>query len=298
MSYLITKNALPYKRIRNEEQPLVVAVETNPNNEYTHNFVQTLINNDWDYHIIGINKPWKGYGSKIEYFQEHLKTLSPDKLVVLSDARDVFCVRSPMHFIPAFQSFKKPLLVSLEIFCQGKPDDSAVKNPKDIWQCVPLNQYWKHQTIKPTIRRYVNSGLIAGKTKDLLEHYCWINTTNWNDDQAALGDYMNNFPDKVAADINANVLHTSGFGVNAAVATKNQWLDSPSFAELTGKLNFFLHLPGFQDSPGQKKIYDMTKKLLLDYNVSNAWLTDSYNYDPQVKNQWINGWYDPLPDII
>lgn len=297
MTHLLTKNGLSNKRIRSEEQPLVVGVETNPNNENTYNFVQTLINNDWDYEIIGINKPWKGFVSKIEYFEEYLKTLSPEKIVVLSDTRDVFCVRSPKHFINAFQKFQKPLLVSLEIFCQGQPDDSAVKDSKNIWQCVPINQYWKHQTIKPTLRRYVNSGLIVGKTKDLLEHYNWIHTTNWKDDQAALGDYMNNFPDKVAADINADVLHTSGFGVNAAAATKNQWYDSPSFAELTGKLNFFLHIPGAINSKAQKKIYNITKKLISDYNVSNAWLCEGYDYDENTKNQWENAWYDPLPII-
>lgn len=297
MSQYISCESLPNKRITNYSNPLVISVETNADNKNTYYFVKTLINNNWDYDIIGIGKPWKGFQSKIEYFHEYLKTLPPDKIVVLSDARDVFCVRSPEHFIQAFESFQKPILVSLEIFCQGQPNDNAVKNPKDIWQCVPLNNYWKHQTIKPKIRRYVNSGLIVGKTKDLLEYFDWVAKTTWKDDQASLGDYMNIFPDKVAADINADILHTSSFAINAAVSTKNQWYDSPSFAELTGKLNFFLHLPGANSSMAQKRIYDMIQKLIFDHNVSFKWLCQNYTYDQNVFNTWNKGWNDPLPEI-
>jgi hypothetical protein len=272
---MIVNSSLPPKRIRYINSPLVVSLETNPT-ENTYHFVQSLINNNWDYDIIGIGKPWYGFKSKLQYYPDYLQTLDPERLVILSDSRDVFCVRSPDHFVYAFQTFNKPLLVSLEIFCQGAPDDSAVQNPKDIWQCVPLNEYWKHQSIKPTIRRYVNSGLIVGKTKDLIEHYNWIKSTTWKDDQAALGDYMNKFPNKVAADVHASVLHTSGFGINAGVLTKKQWEDSPSLAELTGRKNYFLHLPGLEASAGQKKIYNVVKKLISQDNISHNWLVKDY----------------------
>lgn len=173
---------LPYQRIRDDSNPLVVSVETNPN-ENTAYFIKTLIQNNWDYDIIAIGKPWKGFVSRFEYYHEYLKTIDPERLVILSDSRDVFCVRSPEHFVKAFNSFKKPLLVSLEIFCQGYPDDRAVLDTSKIWQCVPLNEYWKHQKEKPTVRRYVNGGLNAGKAKDLLEYFEWVKTTSWTDDQ-------------------------------------------------------------------------------------------------------------------
>lgn len=215
--------------------------------------------------------------------------------MILSDSRDVFCVRSPEHFVKAFNSFKKPLLVSLEIFCQGYPDDRAVLDTSKIWQCVPLNEYWKHQKEKPTVRRYVNGGLNAGKAKDLLEYFEWVKTTSWTDDQASLGDYMNKFPDKVAADIHASVLHTSGYGVNGGTYTKNQWEDSPSFAELTGKKSFFLHIPGINGSKGQMKIYNMVKKLLIDDAANAEWFMEGY--DKNIKCTWDKGFFDPLPEI-
>ena len=291
---MIINSSLPPKRIRYINSPLVVSLETNPT-ENTYYFVKSLINNNWDYDIIGIGKPWNGFKSKLQYYPDYLQTLDPERLVILSDSRDVFCVRSPDHFVYAFQTFNKPILVSLEIFCQTKPDDSAVQNLKDIWQCVPLNEYWKHQSNKPTVRRYVNSGLIVGRAKDLLEHYNWIKSTSWNDDQAALGDYMNKFPNKVAADIHASVLHTSGFGINAGILTKNQWEDSPSLAELTGRKNYFLHLPGITQSKGQLNIYNAVKKLIFEDEVSNQWLVK--DYAPNTTCEWDKGLFDPLPEI-
>jgi len=285
---------LPYQRIRDDYNPLVVSIETNPN-AYTAYFIKTLIENNWDYDLIAIGKPWKGMISKLEYFPEYLQTLNPEKLVILSDSRDVFCVRPPEYFEEAFKTFNKPILVSLEIYCQGQPNDSAVKNPKDIWQCVPLNEYWKYQKNKPTVRRYVNAGLIAGKVKDLIEYFNWVKTTSWDDDQASLGDFMNKFPDKVAGDIHASVLHTSGYGVNGGTFTKNQWEDSPSLAELTGKKNFFLHIPGPNISKGQMKIYNMVKKILIEDNVNPTWFMEGY--DKNIKCTWHKGLCDPLPEI-
>lgn len=106
---------------------------------------------------------------------------------------------------------------------------------------------------------------------------------------------MNKFPDKVAADIHASVLHTSGYGVNGGTYTKNQWEDSPSFAELTGKKSFFLHIPGINGSKGQMKIYNMVKKLLIDDAANAEWFMEGY--DKNIKCTWDKGFFDPLPEI-
>lgn len=286
-----TKN-LPHKRVRSEDGLFVLSVDNAPN-ENTHNFIQTLCSNDWDYEIIGIGRQWKGFESKIEYFHEHLKTLNPDRLVVLSDARDVFCVRSPKHFEKAFNSFGKPILVSLEIFCQGYPDDRAVLDTTKIWQCVPLNHYWSQQIKKSAHRKYVNSGLIAGKVKDLLIYFDWVSKSGWKDDQASLGDYMNKFPDRVAGDIEANVLHTSTFGATYSAASKKQWEDSPSLAELCGRRGFFLHIPGLSGSPGQSKTYNLVKSLIFDMNIASDWFKFNSPQDAwNERFEWDKGYFD------
>ena len=81
--------------------------------------------------------------------------------------------------------------------------------------CPNLSEYWGN--VKRPKRQFVNTGLIAGKAKDLLEMYnwCinWVVENNVNDDQIAMGNYMNSFPEKVASDHDIKLLHTSTFGV-------------------------------------------------------------------------------------
>lgn len=285
----------PHKRIRSENGPLVISVDNAPNTN-TYYFIQTLINNDWDYEIIAIGRPWTGFESRIRYYHEHLKYLSvinPERLIVLSDARDVFCVRSPKYFEKAFDSFGKPILACLEIFCQGYPDDRAVLDTKEIWQCVPLNHYWSQQTKKPTIGTYANGGLLAGRAKDLLTYFDWVSESGWKDDQASLGDYMNKFPERVAADIDAAVLHTSTFGVVYSAGTKRQWEDSPTIAELCGRRGFFLHIPGIKISPGQQKTYNLIKALIIDGKISSNWFTFNTSQDGwNERYEWNKGYFD------
>jgi len=282
----------PLKRVRDEDGLIVISVDNAPTAN-TYDFIHTLFKNNWDYEIIGVGRPWEGFKSKIQYFHEYLRTLNPERLVILSDARDVFCVRSPKYFEKAFNSFGKPVLVSLEIFCQGYPDDRAVLDPKKIWQCVPLNHYWSQQTKKSPFRKYVNSGLIAGKVKDLIIYFNWVSESGWTDDQASLGDYMNKFPDRVAGDIDANVLHTSTFGVTYSASTKKQWEDSPTIAELCGRRGFFLHIPGLSGSPGQAKTYALVKSLIFDMKVTSEWFTFNTSQDAwNDRYEWDKGNFD------
>jgi hypothetical protein len=266
------------KQIRNENAPLVVSMETSVSNENCNNFIKSLQLNDWDYEIIGAGLKWNNVFDKIILYHSYLKTVNPEKLIVLSDSRDVFCVRPPLYFKEMFQRFSKPLVVCLELFCQGHTYD--LQDKTSAWQSLPINKYFRETGLVPGIRKYVNSGLIAGKAKDILDFLEWTLASEWKDDQIALCDYTNTFPDRVAVDIDATLLHTSGFGVNIGLNSKKQWYDSPSLAELSGRLNFFLHLPGITESIGQKKIYDTVKHLILDKRISSSWLHEGYSYPP------------------
>ena len=125
------------------------------------------------------------------------------------------------------------------------------------------------------MRKFVNSGLIIGKAKALREFYTWAHLRNERDDQMALATYMNLFPYRMKCDIDALLLHTSGFGKMGGlnnVITQSQ--DSPTFAELFGRGAFFLHVHnhGF---PGQKIIYDAVKHM-LEYGACSTLLNTPY----------------------
>jgi hypothetical protein len=85
--------------------PLVVTYDNAPN-EFTYYFTKTLNRQEWDYKIVGEGEVWEGWQTRMKAYRNYLYTLPDEKIVVLSDARDVVCVRSPRAFMDAFHSFQ------------------------------------------------------------------------------------------------------------------------------------------------------------------------------------------------
>jgi len=254
--------------------PLVITYDNAPTDS-TRKFIETLERNRWKYKLIGDGEVWKDFTNKLNGYRDAVAALSPETLVILSDARDVLCVRGPKAFTKAFSSFGKELLVSTELLCGGHfdvpPDFKCV-------QSIPLNEYWSHCGITSLPdRKFVNSGLIAGEAKAVLAFLEWSIRGKFTDDQYALCSYVNTFPAKIALDVEAAVLHTTTFGVNAGIQSIHvQKNDSPTFAELFGRGAFFLHVPGMKNK-GQKLIYDSLVKT-LDGGIGHTAITAPYGY--------------------
>jgi len=255
-------------------QPLVISYDNNPN-ENTALYIKTLESNGWDYRIIGNGDTWTGWITRIHAYRKFLDTLEDERIVILTDARDVVCVRGPKAFIKGFQSFGKNIVVSAELTCGGLidvPDDY-----KNV-QCKPLTNYWKYHNITDLPnRKFVNNGLVAGRVKALKELYDWVILNKFTDDQLGLGHYVNTFPERVALDIEADILHTSTFAVNAGILNIHiQKHDSPTLAEFYGRGAFFLHMPGNRN-PGQGIIYGLVKQI-VNMNIGCKILSSSYKY--------------------
>jgi hypothetical protein len=256
------------------DTPLVITYDNNPT-ETTKFFIQTLEKQKWNYKLIGEGEKWEGWVTRMNAYNAFLNTLPDEKLVILSDARDVVCLRGPKAFTKGFQSFKKDIVISMELLCCGK------FNPPPGYKCTQcelLTEYWKHHNITTLPdRKFVNNGLVAGKVKALKPYFNWIIEQKFTDDQLALGKYVNAFPENVALDINAILLHTSSFGVNAGIQSIHvQKNDSPTFAELFGRGAFFLHIPGCA-MKGQAAIYEFVKRT-LDAGASDERLSAPYKY--------------------
>jgi hypothetical protein len=271
-----------YLDINDLTKALVISYDNEITNE-TNRFISTLEKHEWDYMIVGKGEIWKGFINRVIKYNEILKTLPPNKIVILSDARDVYCCRCPKAFIDAFNSFNTNTIISAELFLESKMDwtDEELK-VKTFQQGIPINNYWKYHNITnlPN-RKYVNCGLIAGKAADLIHQTSYIidfsNKNNTTDDQFCLTHYINEFPDKTAVDSDATLLHTSTFGVNAGIQNVHiQKLDSPTFAELFGRSAFFLHIPGSKIK-GQRLLYEYCWKI-IETGICSEKLLNLYNY--------------------
>lgn len=263
-------------------EPLLISYDNAPTEE-TEFFIKTLKANRWNYNIVGIGDKWEGFTTRTKSYYAHLKLLPEDQIVILSDARDVVCVRSPKAFVDAYASFKKPIVVSMELVCGGKmnvPDDFK------FFQCKPLTEYWRNlgMTDKPA-RKFVNAGLVCGRAGDLVKFYEWAIKNEFTDDQLALGHYMCSFPDQVGADIHAELLHTTNFGVNAGVLDIHiQKHDAPTLAEIFGRGAFFIHTPGSSTKRGNYSVY-IALKALIDAGFSDEMLRGPYKYAEPVWNE-------------
>ena len=263
--------------------PLVLSYENDlSNNQNAQLFKKTLEKHKWQYEFIGEGMKWNGFRDKIiGYYKFLIDNLPDDKIVVLSDSRDVFCLKSTHCFIEQIKEIiENKIIISSEMFLIGHMNwndeqisNAISKDPECFWQGVPLNKYWEYHQTNPTpFRKYLNSGLIVGKTKNLKTAFKWIIDNNFNDDQLGFCNYTNKFPHLVHLDYEANILHTSTSFVNGSLYDYNiQKQDAPTFQELLGFSNYFLHIPGSNGSKGQKYIYEIIYTLFnnntIDKNI-------------------------------
>jgi hypothetical protein len=277
--------------------PLLISYENDlSNNLNSQLFKKTLEKYNWNFKFIGEGEKWLGFKNKIVSYYTFLQTLSENKLVILSDARDVFCLRDSQLFLEQIQDIvDKKIIISAECFLIGHMDWSAEeilnaksKNPNFFWQGIPLNNYWSHhnKTNDLPIRKYVNSGLIIGRVQNLIKAFKWVLDNNYNDDQLGFANYTNNYPELVHLDYEARILHTSTGFVNGSLYNYSvQSKDIPTFAELFGLSSYFLHISGINGSKGQLKIYNLIS-IILKYDING---NDMFSlYDIKSKNPYGN----------
>jgi GR25 family glycosyltransferase involved in LPS biosynthesis len=285
--FVINKN-IPNNKYNDINIPLVLSYENDlSSNKNAQLFKKTLDHHKWEHEFIGEGIKWNGFHDKIIGYYDFLtNNLLDNKIVILSDARDVFCLKNSDFFIEQIKPIiQDKIIISTEMFLIGHMDwsdnqikDILLKDPQFFWQGVPLNEYWEYHKInsKP-FRKYLNSGLIVGKTKNIKKALKWIIDNNINDDQLGFSKYTNQFPNLVHLDVEANILHTSTAFVNGSFYRHDiQKLDMPTFDELLGLSNYFLHIPGSNISKGQDYIYRIIYSLFNSDTIDKN-LFDLYN---------------------
>jgi hypothetical protein len=199
---------------------IVISYETNMTHANAQLFKKTLDNNHWEYAFIGNGTKWNGVQDKIIGYFHHLQILDAQQVVLLSDARDVFCLRSSAQLLEKVKDIvETKIILSAEMFLQKHMNWSEPEEQQnsDFWQGKPLHAYWQfHHMENLPIRKYINTGLILGKVCHLLHAFEWIIQHNYTDDQLGFCEYTNQFPQNIYLDFDANWLHTSGCFVNGS----------------------------------------------------------------------------------
>ena len=192
-------DALPFEHL---PHPYVITLETQPENVNTQRYLRTLDAQGWPYVLVGQGHAGRmDMADKVRIVLEGLQQIlnekgasARDDLVVFTDARDVLCTRGPRDFREAYwEEGAPPLLVSMEMFCSNRrywcPPDAA--NAFHLGAAC-LDAYWaavggmpngdsrepgsEHAARGGTLRKFVNSGLIAGRLGALVDCLQWCVT--------------------------------------------------------------------------------------------------------------------------
>ena len=172
------------------EKICVIIYETDLNNERLIKYIKTLKRFGYHYKIVGDYK-WKGFGKKIKTLHTFLNTLPPNKIVVISDGRDVFVGKDHRNLLHAYQQLAlNKILVSTEWACCEKSRKNYA--PNDIRYLNGTHKYMKDHTGSSNNHSWVqqfknlafaktkknlkwvnpNAGLYMGQVKDILKNVC------------------------------------------------------------------------------------------------------------------------------
>ena len=140
--------------------------------------------------ILGLNTQWEGYFNRFKMLQTYFETLKDDDIVCFIDAYDVLPTKNINALHDKFIDFtnKHP----------------SVKMIIGHDETKPLNNFFGNLLFGSVNGIRLNGGTYIGYVKNIKEIITYIinNNTVINDDQVALTQYANTFPQDIYIDIN------------------------------------------------------------------------------------------------
>jgi len=210
---------------------IVLTYENKTTDISTKNLIQLCKKNNFKCKIIGQNKEWNGwYGRTIEYINE-LNNIDEDTYVVLSDGRDVLINEDCSTFLKKaikLCSNKKIVFGAERIYSQDSPK---------------LKKFMDDYSISRTIHdyKYINFGLIFGKSKNIKEFLLKLNIKKDDIDQGLATKEFYDNPDDYILDYDQTI-----FNNNNPKDCHLKWDKNKNKFKntITNTYPTFLHFPG------------------------------------------------------
>jgi hypothetical protein len=202
----------------------IIAFANDHNEPMLINFINSLKKYGYDYSIIGKDVKWENFMTKIKGYLNYVKSLYSNQLIAIVDAYDVIATGPSDEFISRYKSYGKSLVVGSEIYCGPA--------------CIPVDNWWKDK--EKTKLQYANSGFFVGPVWHIIEVLEFMLSLNITDDQIAMCNYINTYPEKVALDIKtklvANILPLDFHYLN--------FQNERIYHKYTDEYPLFVHTPG------------------------------------------------------
>ena len=179
--------------------------------------LEALKKHKYSYEVLGMDKPWKGFKTKMENYLDGINRFiaskGPEAIAIFIDAFDVFCIKDADKVLASYKAKPRsmPIVVSTEIICFYNENCSMdALNWYDQNNIPGGSQAIKDALIKPDPERpyykspksvFLNSGFIMGPAKELQALFQGMMDSGDTDDQIAVINYMKGHPDKIDLDI-------------------------------------------------------------------------------------------------
>ena len=249
---------------------LTVSTTLNPG---VVNYRETLTRTGWlpNYAtILGEGQQWRGWRWRMAIYADACAALDPAQLVILTDASDVFALRTPNDFAELWgANFEGARIVWGAELGEGCAPSTCTRTPQ--WLAVQFGG--GHVPL-----RNINGGLLAGTASAVEEMFRWQLAHGFTDDQRGAGAYVEAM---AAAGASGGLLldTTSKLFANAFNGmTFDYHTDALGIARVTPISNgafstaCFVHFPGLdweigiERLVGKKSSYERVGEKLLAHN--------------------------------
>lgn len=224
--------------------------------------LKNSMHESWEHIIVGQGLEWKGWLTRMQTICNYLKNISnKEEIVVTVDAFDVLNLLPSFQFLLDFETFQTDIVVGCENSCGGN--------------CHIPRLWWQHYGIDVNLEfKYANGGLLCGKVQALIDMYEYSIQHNIEDDQIAIGQYMDTFPEKINMDIHHVLFYNDCNGSSNIIFNEQNHsiqLTNPNNYANTDRVTirpYFIHFPGLA-LPGSIPILNVFNPSLLFSNGKN-----------------------------
>jgi len=236
-----------------------------------------LSKNGIEYALVGSGEEWGGWGSKAHSVMRALDGEDDNKLIIVSDARDVLL--NPVEgavdqIIEKFNLAAGGVQDAVVVGAEGQCCVAALShaNPGDYFNadgsrgeraCFSgdrscLHRGTRYQTsweefmtslaadrgFIGTQFPYLNAGLLAGKAKDVKRMYNLMDLKATEDDQAVMTDLMYLRPDWMLLDYSQQLFGSNSWTLGADVGCLYEWDGNALFnTAVAESMPLFIHFP-------------------------------------------------------
>lgn len=215
------------------------------------NWKMSLEKQGYDYKIIGLGEKWGGWTWRTRQYIKAVSEIQEEKLVVLTDATDLFFIGPPQDLLSSFESYNSDVVVGAEHQC-------CTSWPR--WNFTIKELILFHARKRNPNTRYVvpNGGFIMGYRSALLDVLC-ANIRQEDDQHGYLVNWLEH-PDVFKLDTHARCVANFVYDIPFFDSQDDERVET-DFYELRGKRLYstetksfpcVLHFPG-----GNAEAYNM-----------------------------------------